>query len=40
LLSERHSLFHPLTSIATHIENGPNIIDTGRGFGYLISARS
>jgi L-2,4-diaminobutyrate transaminase len=28
---DRHSLFHPLTSIATHMENGPHIIDTGKG---------
>lgn len=28
---DRHSLFHPLTSIATHMEKGPHIIDTGRG---------
>ena len=28
---DRHSLFHPLTSIATHMEKGPHIIDTGKG---------
>jgi L-2,4-diaminobutyrate transaminase len=28
---DRHSLFHPLTSIANHMEKGPHIIDTGSG---------
>ena len=28
---DRHSLFHPLTSIATHMEKGPHIIETGKG---------
>jgi len=28
---DRHSLFHPLTSVATHMEKGPHIIDTGKG---------
>jgi L-2,4-diaminobutyrate transaminase len=28
---DRHSLFHPLTSIANHMEKGPHIIETGSG---------
>ena len=28
---DRQSLFHPLTSIATHMRNGPLIVERGRG---------
>jgi L-2,4-diaminobutyrate transaminase len=28
---DRHSLFHPLTSIATHLEKGPHIMARGHG---------
>ena len=28
---DRQSLFHPLTSIATHMKNGPLIVERGRG---------
>ncbi|HEX2528397.1 MAG TPA: aminotransferase [Geminicoccus sp.] len=28
---DRHSLFHPLTSIATHMDKGPHIMDRGQG---------
>ena len=34
---DRDSLFHPFTSIATHMEKGPHIIDTGRGCGCVIT---
>src|SRR5580700_4042076 len=28
---DRHSVFHPLTSIAAHMDKGPNIMERGRG---------
>jgi L-2,4-diaminobutyrate transaminase len=28
---DRHSVFHPLTSIAAHMEKGPHIMERGRG---------
>jgi L-2,4-diaminobutyrate transaminase len=35
---DRHSLFHPLTSIATHLEKGPHIMARGHGVRCVIAA--
>ena len=35
---DRQSLFHPLTSIATHMEKGPHIMARGHVFGCVITA--